>query len=73
MPDRVGVHPAQRDPGGVRGVDHVRPPGPGTRACTVSKNAPCTTSTPPARSPAASTAAIRWQRCAIRRSPSGPW
>ena len=27
---------------------------PGTRACTVSKNAPCTTSTPPARSPAAS-------------------
>jgi hypothetical protein len=40
---------------------------------TVSKNASCTTSTPPARRPAARVAARPATRVAIARSPSGPW
>ena len=45
---------------------------PGTRTVTVSKNASCTTGTPPAPNPAARIDASRCTRSAIRRRPSGP-
>ena len=57
-----------------RGRPRRRPrrgPGPGPARCRRTRRA--RTSTPPSRSAAASTAAQRWVRRAMVRSPSGPW
>ena len=48
-------------------------PAPGRGPARCRRTRPCTTSTPPSRNAAASTAAQRWVRRAMERSPSAPW